>query len=1039
MDNDFKFLIDAGLDDDAKQHVQTDIDKKLKGLKATIEQLNLDPKAAQALQNALQQNGINLNITVRQQQIQQAQKAGQQIGQQISHGVQTAIQKGKFKQNFTVGQLGLNQVAQDAKREFEKLGVGIVTVHENMKKLSNGDAYLNDFVVAIKRADGIIESLNYKLENGVFKYTSGTINDQGVIKQFSAITNTLSQYKQKFEQFKSTNRDILSGLSQPIQNFEQELLNLENGVGSINKVKNAYHELSTEASKITGQLTGQLGKTASAARNLAIGEQTIDKLKTDFKGLSNAPKEVATQLNGLSTKLQEIQTIEANEGRTVNWATKYTEWKSELDAVTAKIRVLQKEQSKLTSNQVLTTADLKKADRAYLTKVNSGVSNNSKEVAKMAKAHGWTDWDITGVEKADGMVKKLTVTFTDAEGAMKRFVMQRDKIDTGNRVYNGLVQIGDVQVIQSATVAYQEQLQIVEKIRQLSSNTTKNNYATQISSLEGDFRKIGVSVDDAAKKLDKTKIAFDHLQTELNKPVSEQNFSEIIRLNDVLQTELNASTAEYQQMQAEAKGFVNMQRRLSLANTIEAWNQKNTKATKAVIQSNNAYIASLRALNSQMSKLDFDEINRGFKNNEISMRSLHRLGASLTDQFKQAANSFTQWISVSSAVMGLVYQIKKMPQATSELDAAITDFTMATGANEAQIKSLMKAYGELGDEMRATITDVTISATEWLKQGQSLVDTETLVSNAMVLSKIGALSSTDATKYLTSAMKGYKVAVEDTLDVVDKLSAVDMASATDVGGLAEAMSGVAASAELAGVSMDKLLGYAAVIGEVTQQGMSETGTTLNAVFARMGNIKLARLKDYQNSEGVDLSNVETVLRGVGINLRDSSNSFRDFDEVLDETASRWNNFSEVQQRAVAQAFAGTHHLNEFVILMENYNTALKYAGISAESSGEAMQKFAAYEESIVGHTERLRNEFILLSSDLASSDLIKSFIDLGTVGVKGIHGLVEEFGLLGNIGLFSGLITGVKNVGRDKMSSLKRICRQQYSSYTKYKFRYCAL
>lgn len=135
----------------------------------------------------------------------------------------------------------------------------------------------------------------------------------------------------------------------------------------------------------------------------------------------------------------------------------------------------------------------------------------------------------------------------------------------------------------------------------------------------------------------------------------------------------------------------------------------------------------------------------------------------------------------------------------------------------------------------------------------------------------------------------------------------------------------------------------------------------------------------------------------------------------------------------------THHLNEFVILMENYDTALKYAGISAESSGEAMQKFAAYEKSIAGHTEILRNEFILLSSDVASSDLIKNFIDLGTIGVKVIHGLVEELGLLGNIGLFSGLVAGAKNVGRDKMSSLKRICRQQYSSYAKYKFRYCAL
>ena len=52
--------------------------------------------------------------------------------------------------------------------------------------------------------------------------------------------------------------------------------------------------------------------------------------------------------------------------------------------------------------------------------------------------------------------------------------------------------------------------------------------------------------------------------------------------------------------------------------------------------------------------------------------------------------------------------------------------------------------------------------------------------------------------------------------------------------------------------MDKLLGYIAVIGETTGEGMSSVGTGLNAIFSRMGNIKLARLKDYQNN-GEDLN------------------------------------------------------------------------------------------------------------------------------------------------------------------------------------------
>ena len=48
------------------------------------------------------------------------------------------------------------------------------------------------------------------------------------------------------------------------------------------------------------------------------------------------------------------------------------------------------------------------------------------------------------------------------------------------------------------------------------------------------------------------------------------------------------------------------------------------------------------------------------------------------------------------------------------------------------------------------------------------------------------------------------------------------------------------------------------------------------------------------------------MKGEGIALRDASGQFRDFGDVLDETASRWQSFSKVSQSAIAQAFAGKH-------------------------------------------------------------------------------------------------------------------------------------
>lgn len=444
-------------------------------------------------------------------------------------------------------------------------------------------------------------------------------------------------------------------------------------------------------------------------------------------------------------------------------------------------------------------------------------------------------------------------------------------------------------------------------------------------------------------------------------------------------------------------------RRVSLIASLNNYLSKNTKITKDNKKQIEDWIAILGS-SDDMTVGAIKHINSEFKQLDATLRATGKLGLSIWDKFKQAVEKFGGWSLVTGAMTKVWQGMQKVYTEAINLDSAMTDLAMATDLTSSEMEALADKYSKLGENINSTLTDVIESGTEWIKQGQSIADTEILITNAMILSKIGKLSSAEATQYLTSAMKGYKVAVSDTLGVVDKLSAVDMASATDVGGLAEGMSQVAASADLAGVSMDKLLGYLASIGEVTQSGMSEVGTMLNAVFSRMGNIKLARLKDYETGE--DLSNVETVLRGVQLSLRDTDDSFREFDEVLDETAGRWSTFSETQQRAIASAFAGTHHINEFIILMENYSKALEYTEVSMDSSGEAMEKFADYQESVAAHTDLFNKAIQDLANTAIDSGLVNWFIDFGTAGVKAIDGILTALTPLGTF-IAGGTLAGI--------------------------------
>ena len=314
-----------------------------------------------------------------------------------------------------------------------------------------------------------------------------------------------------------------------------------------------------------------------------------------------------------------------------------------------------------------------------------------------------------------------------------------------------------------------------------------------------------------------------------------------------------------------------------------------------------------------------------------------------------------------------------------ELDDASLQLQLATGATKEEAKSMISDYRDLGNELGNLTQNVAESADEWLRQGKTVEETNTLIADSVRLATIGQISSSDATEYLTSAANGYRVAVNDVYKISDKLSSIDMASATSAGGLAEAMSRTATSANIAGVSMDRLLAILATTGEVTQKSMSSIGESYKTIFARMRDIKAGNLSSVGEDGNIeDLSDVEIVLNSLGIKLRDTNQEFRNFQTVLDDVASGWNNYSSVQQAAIAKAFAGQRQQENFLVLMENYDRVLKYTDIAANSEGATSEKFANYLDSLEAKTNKLKNSLEALATDTITDGLYEGFLETAT-------------------------------------------------------------
>lgn len=233
-----------------------------------------------------------------------------------------------------------------------------------------------------------------------------------------------------------------------------------------------------------------------------------------------------------------------------------------------------------------------------------------------------------------------------------------------------------------------------------------------------------------------------------------------------------------------------------------------------------------------------NELEQG-KNTGIGPKRLSELTAELARLKAEANTALTPmqrlWsmfksrvtsIALTTAVMLLRRSIRELYNNVTELDSAVTDLQIASGKSRDEIKAMVRDYSQLAKELGTTTVAVAQGADTWLRQGYSTAEANELLADSTKLAVLGQMENKEAATALTSAMKGYKVEVNDAIGIVDKFTAVDMKAAASAGDIATAMSETAVGADLAGVSMDKLIGYLTVVKEVTQDGAESVGKEL---------------------------------------------------------------------------------------------------------------------------------------------------------------------------------------------------------------------
>ena len=231
-------------------------------------------------------------------------------------------------------------------------------------------------------------------------------------------------------------------------------------------------------------------------------------------------------------------------------------------------------------------------------------------------------------------------------------------------------------------------------------------------------------------------------------------------------------------------------------------------------------------------------------------------------------------------------------------------------------------------------------------------------------------------------------------DVITALGASTASSSKEI---AEGLEKFASIGETVGLSYEYATSALAAVVANTRQSADVVGTAFKTLFARLQGLKLGETLE----DGVDLNKYSQALETVGVKVLDVNGELRDANDILKDTAGRWDTLTKAQQTALAQTVAGTRQYSQFIALMESWDDVEKNLETAQNSEGTLQNQADIYAESWEAAQKRVK----AAAQGIYQSILDDKFFISMNNGLADILKTIEE--VIKDLGGFKGVILSV--------------------------------
>jgi hypothetical protein len=626
----------------------------------------------------------------------------------ITNGINTSTQamSSNATQMANVQQVYANtsSTLQQVKQDYAQL-YGVQS--KDVSAVWNRDSQDNikGFTVEVTKAKGIVESFKYELDtlsNSMqYIYKGGRGSDKGVAN----VEQGLEKLKTKYASFLSSNNSILSGLSQPIKDFETTL----NSVGNSSSLKHAeamFERLKQSASEISRYLSptnSSFNKNDNAINHYRNMDNILKEMSSTFNNLVIKPEMLKSELDGVKSKISELQNLEKTEGGTTSvWAKKYADVNLELERVRQNILMAAKAES---------ASQKASKDSAYQTQLHylDRVKDKTNEIISLKKK-----MVSAGIQESnlynDEIIKKEKLIQYDIKQLAKKELLT----DEAKALLN----------------VYKQQREIQDKINSGKYNSkTQSGIATQINSLtnlrNSAIFKNNISNNEvvvAKNQINDLILKYEQFKTLLND-------THDVKTLYKLKSQFNDLEIETQEATSAIRGLQNTLREQNIADNVA------TRATKLMTQirklksdnpllMNGVYRSSgktyrdeldgmLEALKKCTDTKTYNKIRQNFASVEDSMKQTGKTGKGMFTSLLTNVKKFLGWMGMTTIVMRFVRSLKSMVSTVIELDTALTDLKKTFTGTEQDLNAFYSSANATAKELGVSTKEIIEQASAW--------------------------------------------------------------------------------------------------------------------------------------------------------------------------------------------------------------------------------------------------------------------------------------------------------------------------------------